>query len=207
MHVWNSRKKKIKKRKPKEIPSQFHFGLGSAPHEVTLFPLCCGRQEMPLLAYANLIWDLLPINNMIPSFFRAQFQLRGWNYSLSQPLPSPNVLFSISKQLAQECTSFIRGDLICCIWQTLKHCRPIHSESHQDQITNTAFLLPVTGNQIPCTCLHPWTLLLSQGLRTARGVCSTLIAVVIMSAMFKCWKEQNSQHMWVPLLWKTKTNG
>lgn len=168
--------KQIKKN-PKEQFPQFHLSLGLASQKVNPFTLCCRGQEMPLLAYANLIWDLWFINNMVPNFPSAQFQLRGWNYSLFQPLPSPNVLFSSSRQLAQEWTSFIRGNLVCWIWQALKHFRSIHNEPHQDQITSTTLLLPVVGNQIPCTCLYPWTLLLSRGLRAAHGVCAALIAI------------------------------
>lgn len=153
-----SNKKKFKaNRKPKEIALQFHLGLGSALYEVNPFPLCHGRQEMPVLAYANLTCNLLPMNNMTPTFSRAQFWLRGWNYSLSQPLPSRNVLLSISKWLAQECTSFIRGDLICWIWQTLKYFRSIHSETMKTRSpTLPVFSLSlVTGSLAPVCTLEP----------------------------------------------------
>lgn len=74
----SSNKKKFKaNKKPKEIALQFHLGLGSALYEVNPFPLCHGRQEMPVCAYANLTCNLLPTNNMTPTFSRAQFWLRG----------------------------------------------------------------------------------------------------------------------------------
>lgn len=140
-----------------------------------------------------------------PKLFQCTISAERLKLFLLSAPPIPQCPFSSSRQLARECTSFTRGDLTCWIWQTLKHFRSIHNELHQDQITNTT-ILPVAGNQIPCTCLYPWTLLLSRALWAAHGVWATLKAMVFMSAMFNAGKNRIVD-ISVSLLWKTKTTG